>query len=90
MSNNNSECVRTNKPKEGKYTMSSKFWKERPPGCEQIELERMFKCNEIDPRASPDSVKKRNDLFKDFSAAVFANHFRKTKSKLGLCGKSKN
>lgn len=66
--------------------MTTKVWKERPPGREQIELERMFKCNEIDARATPDSVKRRNDLFKDFSSSVFANHFRKTKSKLGLCG----
>ncbi|XP_037034252.1 uncharacterized protein LOC119076386 [Bradysia coprophila] len=65
--------------------MSTKLWKERPPGREQIELEKMFKNQEIDPRRdSPDSVKRRNDLFKDFSAPVFANHFRKTKAKLGL------
>lgn len=66
--------------------MTTKLWKERPPGVEQIELERMFKSNEIDHRASPDSVKKKSELFKDFSAPVFANHFRKTKAKLGLCG----
>lgn len=66
--------------------MSIRMWKEKPPGPEQIELERMFKCNEIDSQASPDMVKKKNDIFKDFSASVFANHFRKIKAKLGLCG----
>lgn len=69
--------------------MSVKMWKQKPPGPEQIELERMFKCKEINPSATPDSVKKKNDLFKDFSAAVFADHFRKTRAKLGLCGMAK-
>lgn len=68
-------------------TMAQKVWKTKPPGREQIELERMFKHNEIDARATPDSVKCRNELFKEFSAQVFATHFRKTKSKMGLSGK---
>lgn len=63
--------------------MSTRLWKEKPPGPEQIELERMFKCNEIDSQASPDMVKRQNDIF---SAAVFSNHFRKIKAKHGLSG----
>lgn len=68
-------------------TVAQKVWKTKPPGREQIELERMFRHNEIDVSATPDSVKRRNELFRDFSASVFATHFRKTKAKMGLCGK---
>lgn len=66
--------------------MSTRLWKEKPPGPEQIELERMFKCNEIDSQASPDMVKRQNDIFKDFSAARKHGHFRKIKAKHGLSG----
>lgn len=69
-------------------TMGQKVWKTKPhPGPEQVELERMFKNNEIVANATPDSVKRRSDLFKDFSTPVFATHYRKTKAKMGLCGK---
>lgn len=67
--------------------MSQKVWRTKPPGREQIELERMFRHNEIDASATPDSVKRRNDLFGDSSAQVFATHFRLTKAKMGLSGK---
>lgn len=46
----------------------------------------MFTANEIDPREQPDSVRKRNEIFKGFTAAVFATHYRRTKAKLGLSG----
>lgn len=67
-------------------TVTAKVWKEKPPGREQIELERMLKCGEINSQAKPESVQKLNELFKPFTATVFGNHFRKTKAKLGLCG----
>lgn len=67
-------------------TVTAKVWKEKPPGREQIELERMFKLGDISSQSKPESVQMRNDLFKAFSAAVFGNHFWKTRAKLGLCG----
>lgn len=53
-----------NSRKRGNDESASKLmWKEKPPGPEQCELERMFRSNEIDARASPDSVKQRNEIF---------------------------
>lgn len=69
-----------------KMVNPSVMWKERPPGPEQKQLEKMFAAKEIDPSATPDSVRKSNPMFENFTASVFASHFRKTKSKLGLCG----
>lgn len=65
---------------------SSKFpvWKVKPPGPEQLQLERMFSSNEINAASTPDSVRKSTEMFQKFSAQVFANHFRQTKAKLGL------
>lgn len=63
-----------------------KVWKEKPPGVEQVELERMFMNNEINFNSSPDGVQKKVPLFQEFSDRVFAAHFRKTKAKLGLSG----
>lgn len=65
------------------------LWKEKPPGPEQIELERMFASKEIDATATADSIHKSNELFKKFSSTVFGAHFRKTKAKFGL-GEIKN
>jgi len=59
-------------------------WKVKPPGPEQIELEKMFAQKEIDACATPDSVHKSKELFKKFSASVFGAHFRMTKAKFGL------
>lgn len=61
-------------------------WKEKPPGPEQRELERMFANKEIDATTNPDSVRKSNEVFQKFSSNVFSSHFRSTKAKLGLCG----
>lgn len=70
-------------------TKISKFkvWKERPPGHEQTELERMFMHNELDYNSSPEVVQKNNPIFQEFSESVFKAHFRKTKARLGLSGK---
>lgn len=65
----------------------SATWKVKPPGPEQLELERLFKSNEISPSSTADSVRKSNNMFQRFSASVFGNHFRSTKAKLGGCGK---
>lgn len=64
----------------------SKFpvWKMKPPGPEQQELERLFANKEIDASMSADSVRKSKQIFHDFSATVFANHFRQTKAKYGF------
>lgn len=59
-------------------------WKTKPPGPEQQELERMFSNKEIDASMSADSVRKSKEIFQDFSATVFANHFRQTRAKYGL------
>lgn len=61
-------------------------WKVKPPGPEHLELERMFKSNEIGPSASADSIRRSNAMFMRFSAQVFGNHFRSIKAKLGGCG----
>lgn len=63
------------------------IWKEKPPGPEQKELEKMFNSNSIDATTTADSVRKSNAIFQKFSGTVFASHFRKTKAKFGLCGK---
>lgn len=67
-------------------TMSYAVWKSRPPGPEQLELERLFKSKEIGPLSTADSVRKSNRMFQQFSSSVFGNHFRATKAKLGACG----
>lgn len=64
----------------------SNVWKVKPPCSEQLELERMFKSNEIGPSASADSIRRSNPMFLRFSSQVFGNHFRTTKAKLGGCG----
>lgn len=40
-----------------------KVWKEKPPGPEQRELQRMFDCKEINASATPDSVRKSTQCF---------------------------
>lgn len=67
-------------------TKTFQVWKMKPPGPEQRELERMFRDKEIDPSCTPDSVRQSNEMFRKFSANVFATHFRSTKAKLGFCG----
>lgn len=59
-------------------------WKEKPPGPEQIELDRIFSQKEIDATATADSVHNSKEIFKKFSSSVFAAHFRATKAKFGL------
>ena len=63
-----------------------KIWKEKPPGPEQRELQRMFDCKEINASATPDSVRKSTPMFQQFSGKVFAAHFRKLKAKYGMNG----
>lgn len=62
------------------------MWRTKPPGPEQLELEKMFKSNMVSPSSTADSVRQSNKLFHQFSAAVFGNHFRETKARLGHCG----
>lgn len=74
-------------PKEMKMASNAVvMWRERPPGPEQRELDRILSCKEFDISATPDSVRKTNEMFQKFSAPVFAAHFRKTKAKLGMFG----
>lgn len=61
-------------------------WKMKPPGPEQIELERMFNAREIPLSATPDSVRQSREIFKKFNARVFAAKFRSTKAKFGGFG----
>lgn len=61
-----------------------KIWKESPPGPEQKELERLFSNNQINVMDSPNDIRLKYPIFKDFSEKVFLVHFRKTKSKMGL------
>lgn len=59
------------------------MWKEKPPGAEQIELNRMFETNMIDASKTPDQVRQSNSMFMAFPSKVFATHFTKTKAKYG-------
>lgn len=63
-----------------------KVWKEKPPGPEQRELQRMFDCKEINASATLDNVRKSTPMFQQFSGKVFAAHFRKVKAKYGMNG----
>lgn len=60
-------------------------WRESPPGPAQKELNRLFVNGLIKDNETPNTVRQRYPLFMQYSARVFAVHFRKTKSKLGLC-----
>lgn len=62
------------------------MWKEKPPGPEQKELERLMKHKDFDASISADNMRKSNAMFQKVSSQVFASHFRTTKAKLGLCG----
>lgn len=75
--------VKKGTPSEEGFTA---VWKETPPGPEQKELERLFKNNLIEPKATPNTVRMNNTMFMEFSPRVFAVHFRKTKAKYGLFG----
>lgn len=67
-------------------TSPNNIWKVKPPGKEQLELERMFKSNLISPTATADSIRKSSPMFQRFNAQVFGNKFRATKAKLGGFG----
>lgn len=69
------------------YLLSTKQWKESPPGPEQRELDRLFANNLIDESDCPNDVRKKHPIFLDFSAKVFGVHFRKTKAKSGKFSK---
>ncbi len=62
----------------------NRMWKENPPGLEQKELERLFSDGDISETDSPNSIRLKYPMFREFSTNVFATHFRKTKAKLGL------
>lgn len=62
-----------------------KQWKETPPGPEQKELERLFKAKLINSDDTAQNVRSSHPLFSTFSPAVFAAHFRTTRSKMGMC-----
>lgn len=78
--------ARKKKTQKIKMSASKSFqtWKEKPPGPEQLELERLFSSKEINPKDTPDTVRRTNELFMKFTPTVFAAHFRKTKAKYGL------
>lgn len=64
------------------------IWKENPPGAAQKELERMFLNKTIAFNETPANVRMKNPHFQKFSNRIFALHFRKTKAKMGLMGKT--
>ncbi|KAJ6633970.1 hypothetical protein Bhyg_02713 [Pseudolycoriella hygida] len=61
----------------------SKVWKKKPPGPEQLLLDEMFENGSITAAATAESVRQSTEVFKQFSAKVFAVHFRKTRARLG-------
>lgn len=63
-----------------------KVWRQKPPGAEQTELERLFLDNKINYNSSIEQAQNSNPLFKDFNENVFSAHFRKTRAALGLSG----
>lgn len=68
------------------YEYATKVWKEKPPGPEQLLLNEMFEDGSISPTAIPESVRKSNKIFENFTPKVFAAHFRKTKARYGEFG----
>lgn len=64
----------------------SRLWRERPPGSEQKELERMFLDNEINYFSAIEDVQRTNPMFMEFSEKIFSAHFRRTRAFLGLSG----
>lgn len=68
----------------------TKYWRERPPGPEQLELERMFKDNEINYFSPIEAVQRSKPMFMKFTEKIFSAHFRKIRAVLGLCGMSSN
>lgn len=62
-------------------TSTNKIW--RANGSEQKELNHLFKKKIVDESTTPNKVRQSNPLFLGFSAKVFSEHFRKTKSKFG-------
>lgn len=62
---------------------TTKIWKEKPPGAEQLLLEEMFETGSITDYATTETVRQSSELFKAFPPRIFAVHFRKTKGKMG-------
>lgn len=65
------------------YEYATKVWKEKPPGPEQLLLNEMFEDGSISANSTPESARKSNKLFENFTPRVFAAHFRKTKARYG-------
>lgn len=68
----------------------NKMWKANPPGPEQRELNRMFQQGIIGVSDTPAKIRSRNPMFSSYPARTFALHFRTTKARYGLNGKSFN
>lgn len=62
----------------------TRLWREKPPGPEQLELERLFLENEIGYNTPIAEVQKSNAMFLNFTEKIFSAHFRKTRAALGL------
>ncbi|KAG4070432.1 hypothetical protein HA402_005664 [Bradysia odoriphaga] len=68
-----------------KYTCNAgypyKIWKTRPPGEEQLELNRLFEVGKISESMTADFVREKWPIFQRVTPKVFAAHFRATKAK---------
>lgn len=68
-----------------KYTVDAgypyKIWKTKPPGEEQLELNRLFEVGKISQTMTADFVRKKWPIFRRVTPKVFAAHFRMTKAK---------
>lgn len=68
-----------------KYTVDAgypyKIWKTRPPGEEQLELNRLFEVGKIDRSMTADVARNKWPIFQRVTPRVFATHFRTTKAK---------
>lgn len=59
-----------------------KTWKENGP--EQKELNRLFQNKIINVTDSARDIRNKFPMFQEYSTAVFANHFRKTRANFGI------
>lgn len=62
---------------------TTRIWKEKPPGEEQLLLEGMFRNGSITAYATAESVRLSSAVFNGIPTKTFAVHFRKTKANMG-------
>lgn len=59
-------------------------WTIDPPCKAEIYLENLFSSKKIGPHDTPLKIQKDHDIFRDFSAAVFRNNYKRHREFAGL------